>query len=301
MWIWSLVLTVALADEVQELGEWARQQRLEDWWGLVEQDLQDPAKAQHLGHQLTLPSAWRAGWVASERPVLHLVDVVPSDPGWEARPLGEADAEVLARALRAYAGKKVDVLLRTETADHGVLFADHVRELPNGAVTIIGTSYRSPTADPDVPTLYTFAARTDASGRRVLVSASGGRVDEGAWVGSAARPIGPDNTYLYAHELFHALGILHHYSSGLYRSVEAKQRAEDFLVGTDCIMSANYVGGFLRQRDQDLLDDKNRLRMIDAICPICRFLLHPGGSSTRRWSRRYRRKAIWLRERLTTS
>ncbi|GEM_PF-4856920 len=301
MGFWTLALGLALAAELHDLEAWSHDHRLSAWWGLVAEDLEDPERQQHLVHQLTLPSVWRDAFAAADRPVLHLVDVVPADPGWQARPLTRADAQVLARALRDYTGKRVQVLLRTEHTRYGDTFEGDFRELPQGAISVTATRYRSPTADPAVPILYTFAARTDDQGRRVLVSASGGRVDEGAWVGSAARPIGPDNVALYAHELLHSLGILHHYAPGLYRSVEATARAQDFLVGTDCIMSANYVGGFLRQRDQDLRDAKDRLRMIDEICPICRYLLAPGGPGTRRWSRRYRRNAIWLRERLTSS
>lgn len=295
MWTWTLILGAVMASELPDLAHWCGQHQLDGWWDQVDPDLQDPDRRKHLEHQLRLPSAWRDAFAATTRPVVHLVDVVPEDAGWTSRPLTDDDTQALARALRDYTGKRVDLQLRTETVTYRDVFADGFHERAFGW-SVIGATYTSPTADPAVPTLYTFAAERDGDGTRVLVSASGGRVDQGAWVGSAARPIGPDNAYLYAHELFHSLGILHHYASGLYGSQEAKARASEFIVGTDCLMSAGYVGGFHRQRDQDLRDDKDRLRMIDAACPICRFLLAPEGPGTRRWSRRYRREALWLRE-----
>ena len=290
-----LICGWAAAAEVSELEQWAQDQRLDTWWERVETQLQDPERRAHLVHQLQFESAWQRAFRDQRRPVVHLVDVVSEDEGWLGRPLGDADVDALERALRRYTGRRVRVELRTESAVYQQAFADHFRPVAGG-VTVTATSYRSPTHDPAVPTLYTFAAWRDAEGTRVLVSASGGRVDEGAWVGSAARPIDDTNAWLYAHELFHSLGVLHHYASGLYRSVEAKADAEAFLVGSDCIMSAGYVGGLRVDREAPTTDATGRRRMADLACPICRFLGTGDHRSNRRWSRTYRREALWLAE-----
>ncbi len=290
-----LISSWAAAAELSELEDWAHQHHLETWYDLVEEQLEDPARRAHLESQLALESTWQRTFREQRRPVIHLVDVVPEDDGWVARPLDRVDVRALEQALWRYTGKRVRVELRTERIVYQAVFADQMRQL-SGALSVTATSYRSPTFDPAVPTLYTFAAYEDAQGTRILVSASGGRMDEGAWVGSAARPIERENAYLYAHELFHALGVLHHYASGIYRSVEAKARAEDFLVGSDCIMSSGYVGGLLQSGQRTAVDDQGRRKMSDNACPICRFLLSTEVRTNRRWSRKYRREATWFED-----
>ena len=76
-------------------------------------------------------------------------------------------------------GVRFSVVLRTESVDYQQAFDGHFRTQPSATV-VTASSYTSPLADPTTPILYTFGAREDGEGVRVLVSASGGRPDEQA-------------------------------------------------------------------------------------------------------------------------
>lgn len=251
-----------MSEEPAAFVEWLDEVGLPDWPVVTE-----PDKQAQLLRELTAASAWEAASQAGLE--LQLVDVVPSDPAWRSEPLTRQDLRVLSRALRRWTGLPVHISLIVTPVDYEATWGDKVREI--GAARVFTPGVWRPTqVDAERPWLTTYAAQYDAAGRRVVVSASGGQVDAGAWVGSTSRPIDDKHAEVYAHELLHALGHQHHYTPALYSPGADRGDGRPYLVSTDCIMASGYTSG-----------------MKPLLCPICRYRIHP--THSRGWARRYRR------------
>lgn len=277
-------------DAVEPFRAWLQEVGLSAWTAVLDHDLADPALARALTAELTLPSRWEARVIERGRLDVVLVDVLPSAPGWTATPLTPADAHHLQRALHTWTGLPVHVVLRGVSADYDTLWGATVREVQGHPLYTPGL-WVPPDVDPDTPWLATFAAREDAAGRRVVVSASGGLPDRGAWIGNTARPMTASATELYAHELLHALGHGHHYAPGLYAPGADRRDGRPWLLSTDCILSVGYVGGTWRGGDDPRADDAGVPKMAPLLCPICRYRLHP--RPARAWARRYLRGELF--------
>lgn len=253
-----------MSEEPAAFVEWLTEVGLADWPVATE-----PDKQAQLVRELTIPSRWEEG--ARVRLDLQLVDVVPADPAWRSQPLTRQDVRVLARAIRRWTGLPVHISLIVVPVDHEAVWGGTVREI--GAARVFTPGVWTPAeVDPARPWLATYAAQYDGAGRRVVVSASGGQVDVGAWVGSTSRPVDDHHAEVYAHELLHALGHQHHYTPALYNPGVDRTDGRPYLVSTDCIMASGYAAG-----------------MKPLLCPICRYRVHPAHS--RGWARRYRREA----------
>lgn len=251
-----------MTDEPAAFVEWLDEVGLADWPVATE-----PEKQAQLVRELTMASRWEAA--SQDRIELQLVDIVPHDPGWKSTPLTRQDVRALTRALRQWTGLPVHISLIVVPMDHEARWGATARNV--GAAKIYTPGVWTPEeVDPERPWLTTYAAQYDAAGRRVVVSASGGQVDAGAWVGSTSRPIEGKHAEVYAHELLHAFGHQHHYTPTLYNPGVDRSDGRPYLVSTDCIMASGYTAG-----------------MKPLLCPICRYRVHR--SHSRAWARRYRR------------
>lgn len=268
---------------IEEFRAWLDQVGLEDWAAVVDEAEADPPRAAALLHELGFPSRWEAAVREQGRLELQLVDV-QAPPGWGAEPLTAADTRALTKALRRWTGLPVRIELKTMVVDPSTWRAEEqagfVRYVP-GVWT--------PELVGEGPWLTTYAVNRHPDGRKVLVSASGGLVDQGAWVGNSSRPIDARSASIYAHELLHALGHLHHYSSALYAPGSDRRDGRAHLFSTDCIMAAGYVGG--EWYGGPTADADGTPKMAPLLCPICRFRIHP--RPARPWARRYRAQALF--------
>ena len=292
--LWLLLPLLAHAD-TDDLMTWLHRRQADSWAAQLQADLADPGKAELLALQLADESRWRDHVAHTRHPVLQLIDVLPADTGWQSRPLTQADADALEAYLHQLLGVRFTIQLTTESVVYREAFADKFRAIPQGQV-VTTSSYTSPSADPDLPILYTFGVLADETGQRVVASASGGVPDQRAMVGSAARPIAPGNRHLYAHELLHALGIRHHLRSDVYADPSNHDLAVEAVIGSDCIMTASYVGGVWDGDPAATTSADGYRKMLEAVCPLCRYLLSPRGRGTRRYLRWYMKNALWLEE-----
>lgn len=273
---------------------WLSVYSMDDSRSIMESDFQDSGKKKHFDSQMNVAGTFLTYFQNTESPAIQLIDVLPSDSGWTYSALTQTDANTLEEFITENTGKSVDVQLTSVFVNYETEFAGYMTASGSN-VFLICTYYTYDGVDPAIPVIYTFGVKYNAAGKRVIASCSGGMPDQYARVGSTSRPINDGNSYLYTHELFHSMGILHHFESDLSLSTLNKNLGSLFLYGTDCIMSYGYVtAGIQYSSSISDRDSYSRYRMKNRICPICRYLLNPHGADTPDYAESYEAEANWM-------
>jgi len=254
---------------------WLEYYNFELFKAVIDEAILDEEKKLFLVEQLSVESEFLNYIKNTEKPRIQFVDVLPSNEGWSYVKITEDDRDYFQQYISSLIGKDILVELIVDYIDYEVTFSGNIISFPDWD-TIIGTGYDYDDAEPGVPLLISFGVTHNASGKQTIVSASMGKKEDKAMVGSTSRdPITKDRAAIYAHELLHNFGMLHQYSNSLYDSSLNRNLGFNYLVGADCIMNDYGFGGYTDSDEEISYDSKNRVQKIHAVSPTIRYLINP--------------------------